>query len=170
MNKYLNIAFLSFVLLFNGCIVLKEDITYKRAYHTDYIGGKAYRTKQSVFVQELGQVRVLRLPGSSDVQVPSTIESYLKTGRNAWPEIVGILEVGTTVRIKRIIRKYNGEIGNTFYVFAEVLDGINRGLEVDLSMISLEHRQNDPIADVPIINSNVLEKVDQSEKAIDSAD
>lgn len=159
MNKHLNIAFLSLISLLGGCVNVKEDITLNRAYHTDYVAGKVYRTKQPVFIQVLDRQRVLRRAGDADARVPPTVESYWKKGRAIWPEIIGVLETGTKLRINRIIRTYNGEIGNTFYVLAEVMDGINRGLEVDLGMISLEYRQKDPVADVPIINPNVLEEV-----------
>jgi hypothetical protein len=158
MKRYLLVTLLSLVSIFGGCININEDVTHNPIYQTDYVGTKVYRTKVPVFVQELGRARVLRLPGSGDVHVPSTVEFYLRAGRERWPEITSLLEAGTRLRLKRIIRRYNGEMGNMFHVIAEVLDAPNSGLEVDLSMISLERRQKEPAADVPIINPSVIEE------------
>jgi len=163
MNKHLNITLFLLMSLLGACMSVEEDITHNHAYHTNYVAGRTYRTKQPAFVQVLDQQRVLRAGGSGDARVPPTVESYWRTGREAWPEIVGILEAGTKLRIDRIIRTYNGEVGNTFYVFAKVMDGPNRGLEVDLSMISLEYRQKDPVADVPVSDPNMVEEVEESE-------
>ena len=157
MNKHLIIAILSGLLILGGCINAREDVTHNRAYHTDYVAGKIYRTSQPLFIQVLDHQRVLREVKSGDARVPSSLDSYWSQGREVWPGIVGVLESGTTLRLNRVIRTYNGEIGNTFSVVAEVLDGPHRGLEVDLSMVSREYRQKNPLANVPIVNPEILE-------------
>jgi len=162
MNNHLIVAVSSGFLILGGCINAKEDVTHNRAYHTDYVARNVYRTTQPMFIQVLDRQKVLREVKGGDARVPPSLDSYWKQGRDGWPGIIGVLEPATTLRISRVIRTYNGEIGNTFSVVAEILDGPNRGLEVDLSMVSREYRQENPLANVPVVNPEVLEAVDVS--------
>ena len=159
MNIFQIIVVLSSTMLLCGCFTVKEDISKTHVYHTDYVVGKIYKTKRALFMQRLGNVEMLVAPGDANARIPRSIESYLAQ-RDRWPEIVGVLEKGTSVRVTRLVREYNQETGSVFFVFATILDGVHCGRAVDLRAISLDYQQTNPVVSVPFCNRNLLEEIE----------
>lgn len=127
----------------SGCTT---DISNKAAsYKIDYQVGTVLRTKVPTFLRKMeaadhfvfvfGWILFLEPPGNGN-GVPETMRDFERGDKSRWPDIVDVLPGGTTLRVEKITREKDFELGAFYAVHAVLLEGAHKGKRVRLEHLS----------------------------------
>ena len=140
-----------------GCVTHKKDVTVDSQYKTDYMVGQVYRIRQPLFIEKLDDL-VLKEAGQIEGG-PNTIEEYEKSDKKKWPNVRGLLPVGTETKITRVMVEWNFEMGNMTYIYSKILGGSFGNTIADLSSVSKDKPHENPKTDLKIVDPEILELV-----------
>jgi hypothetical protein len=128
-----------------------KDVTAEREYWGGYEFGQNYELLMDVFIERVKDWsdRLILTPpgqlpqGAGLYSAPDTVAEYREKPQD-WPQVVGVLSVGTQLKCK-MLRKHGTPMwGDSITVFAEILDGPQKGRLVDIddvsTMIKTEYR------------------------------
>jgi hypothetical protein len=141
-----------------GCDTTK-NIANDPKYPTDYKINQLYALKKPVFVERpSGELFWVQKPGNTG-GVPSSPEAYKAADKKNWPNVIGILEPGTKLKVIRIQLEKNFEMGNTTSIAAQIIDGDFAKKTVELLFISKKFYQRRPSASITMIDPDYLEAI-----------
>jgi hypothetical protein len=143
----------------SGCNAIRPSP--KNHYYTDYVVSQSYVLKQSVFFslihKDKDDINFLTKIGEAGLgAVPETLEQFQKNP-SAWD--VDLLPKGTSLKISRIKYTDSFEAGPHISIYAEILDGNLSDKICLLNLISKPIHKDNPLIDVPMIDTNILELV-----------
>ncbi|MFZ2805198.1 MAG: hypothetical protein WAZ60_02280 [Desulfosalsimonadaceae bacterium] len=129
-KKLINSALIVGIVFLLACASTK-DVTDNAKYHLGYKPGERYLVKSKVYLIKYNNYALSppQLAGNPD------FDSYAAS-KNKWPNILGIVDIGTELRISRIIEKKTIE-SHDLWVFAKITKGYYKGQEVFVDFISL---------------------------------
>lgn len=155
---------LGLMALLSGCLHAAPPSDNGITQQTGYSVDQVYRLKRPFFVERFP--KIIGKPHLALVKVgrvqngPDTVEQYLNGDKRKWPQIAGLLDPGTRIKIAKIHHERDFELGHIFYIDAQVLDGPMRGAVVDIRMISKRTPRGTPPIWVPEFDPENMSKYD----------
>jgi hypothetical protein len=73
---------------------------------------------------------------------PWSVKDY-KDNEESWPDIIGVVNAGVRIQCNNLVKYKTTAYGNSLYIFAKILNGPFKGIEVeisDLSLVGPEHK------------------------------
>jgi hypothetical protein len=156
-------AVIAFLGALAGCVT---DISRDPRYGTDYVVAAVYRVKKPLFADRgAGTIfgtyddPLLELVGTQRGGLPANIQEYEQAPRH-WRNIAGIVSPGDKLKVTKIKLERNPEMGRMIWVEAQILNGALAGTKhAELFFISSSRRSEQFVVDVPMVDSNILERV-----------
>lgn len=147
------------LLSLEGCITIwrvatfhATDVSERTELWGDFAIGDVFETKTELFVQDdaiVGKENILVTPrelgivGGMQYEGPNSVESY-REDPASWPQVVGVLALGTQLRVRSIrFVKSPTDAGWTYPVL-EILDGPFRGDSVNIEDLVKKCEKYDP--------------------------
>ena len=142
-----------------GCGCSANRPSAKNNYYTDYVVSQSYILKQPVFFSNDKKFQdnfLRRIGKGGSGAVPDTLEQFQKTP-SAWD--VDLVPKGTILKIVEIHYHYSFDTGPSISINAKILDGKLAGTNCFLDFISKSVHKDEPLIDVPTIDTNILELI-----------
>lgn len=138
------------ILASTGCV---SDVSRDPRYPTDYEIGAVYRARKP-FVLESDALFASDSPIAS---IPHSEAQFQREGKERWPNVRGLVDTGSRLRVERIQLLRHIELGNWMMIGGRILDGRFAGETVQLWLISKETPH--PKAAIYSVNTNNLERI-----------
>jgi len=146
-----------------GCSGTRKDISNDPTYRTDYATNQIYQAKLPVFVERIslgfGKSKLLVEKPGRIQNGPETVDEYHRGDKKKWPNVVGLIEPKTKIRITKLEYEHDFEMGDLFYIYAEVLDGPLVGKVIDVHLISKRSERGPLRGRVPTVDPDFLDLV-----------
>ena len=150
-----------FCIFLSGCV---SDISHNARYPTDYIVGATYQIKKPLFVEKntetiFGYYGVtLWEPSERSSWLPPSLSEY-SAQKERWPSVLGIADQKTYLKISKIKLERNPEIGNTIWVYGNLIGTPWDKERAQLRFISQEQRDEQRLVNIPMVNRAILELI-----------
>ncbi|WP_027359661.1 hypothetical protein [Desulforegula conservatrix] len=132
--------------------------------NSEYLSGQGYKPGEKYLLVSkvyLAKYTNYALAPSDHVGANVSFETYTNN-RKAWPHIINIVDVGVIIRITKLINEKTPS-ANYLWVYAEIMNGENKGMEVLVNFISNRLNYGPQPTSYPILvtyDPNYLKKIE----------